>query len=86
MRQNPPFCIDNCRYAGIGGPDQRKALLDRTQAGLPEMLVGARRVSEPRVVRHVQEKGRASVLRGRDARKDGLVTNQRQEGGTGLRR
>src|SRR5262249_57209816 len=54
-----PERIDHCGNSAIGGPHQRKPLLDRAYARLLKVLVGACTGAEPSVIGQVEEPARS---------------------------
>src|SRR5690348_15444836 len=49
--QHTAVWIDDAADAGVGGANEIASFLDRAQTRLLEMLIGRRRLPEPRVVR-----------------------------------
>ena len=52
---DPPSRIDDAGNAGVGGAHQRHPALHGSHLRLPKMLVGTRRVPEPRIVGDVDD-------------------------------
>ena len=52
---HPPLRIDPRGHAGVRAAQQRAARLDRAQGRIREVLLGARRLAKPGVVRDIHE-------------------------------
>ena len=77
LGENAPVRIDHRRDAGIGGADDRQALLDGADSRLMKVLIGTRAGSEPGVVGDVEQPARPAPLLGDIVGKDDLVADQR---------
>src|SRR6516165_12313253 len=70
--------IDHGRDPGIGGARQRQTLLDRGHARLLQMLVRSAGISKPAVIGDIDDPARPLVRRLQFARKNYLITDERQ--------
>src|SRR5215469_9079918 len=70
--------IDHGRDPSIGGARQRQTLLDRGHACLLQMLVRSAGISKPAVIGDIDDPARPLVRRLQFARKNYLITDERQ--------